>query len=58
MCCRSGVGTALLAAVRARAEAEGCGKVSLEVMNSNDGARRLYERCGFKFAMAFGELAL
>lgn len=42
-----GVGTALLAAADQRARERGCCKVTLEVITTNDGARRLYQRCGF-----------
>ena len=42
-----GVGSALLAALEARARADGCCKVTLEVLDDNHGARRLYERLGF-----------
>lgn len=42
-----GVGTALLAGVERRARADGCCKLTLEVLDDNDGARRLYENFGF-----------
>lgn len=42
-----GVGQALLGAVEARARALGCCKVTLEVLENNYSARRLYERAGF-----------
>jgi len=42
-----GVGSALLAAVEQRARADGCCKLTLEVLDDNLGARRLYERVGF-----------
>ena len=42
-----GVGGALLAALEARARADGCCKITLEVLDNNHGARRLYERLGF-----------
>ncbi len=42
-----GVGTALLAAVERKARADGCCKLTLEVLDDNEGARRLYERLGF-----------
>ncbi len=42
-----GVGTALLDAVIANARQDGAAAVSLEVVNTNANARRLYERIGF-----------
>jgi len=42
-----GVGHALLDAVEERARADGCCKVTLEVLDDNLGARRLYENVGF-----------
>ena len=42
-----GIGQALLAAVEERARELGCCKVTLEVRGDNEGARRLYSRCGF-----------
>lgn len=42
-----GVGGALLAAAEERARRDGCCKLTLEVRDDNQGARRLYERCGF-----------
>lgn len=42
-----GVGTALLAAVEAYAREHGFEAVVLEVVNTNPGARRLYERNGY-----------
>lgn len=42
-----GIGHALLAAVEERARAEGCCKITLEVLDDNYGARRLYESIGF-----------
>lgn len=42
-----GVGTALLAAVERKARADGCCKLTLEVLDDNVGARRLYESAGF-----------
>ncbi|GAA3544957.1 ribosomal protein S18-alanine N-acetyltransferase [Nocardioides daeguensis] len=44
---RTGVATALLAAVRAVAAAGGAGRVLLEVREDNTAARRFYERHGF-----------
>jgi ribosomal protein S18 acetylase RimI-like enzyme len=42
-----GVGRALLAEVETRARARGCCKVTLEVHDSNVGAKWLYRRFGF-----------
>ena len=42
-----GVGRALVEAAVERARALGARKVSLRVLDHNDTARRLYERCGF-----------
>ncbi|MDF1873859.1 GNAT family N-acetyltransferase [Vannielia sp.] len=42
-----GVGTALIDAVKAEAVARGCSEVRLDVVESNQRARALYERCGF-----------
>jgi ribosomal protein S18 acetylase RimI-like enzyme len=42
-----GVGRALLAAAEDKARADGCCKLTLEVLDDNVGARRLYERFGF-----------
>ncbi|MGI9342583.1 MAG: GNAT family N-acetyltransferase [Gammaproteobacteria bacterium] len=42
-----GVGRALLAAAEDKARADGCCKLTLEVLDDNVGARRLYERYGF-----------
>lgn len=44
---RRGIGTALVAALCAAAEAAGGEAVILEVALDNDGARLLYDRCGF-----------
>ena len=52
-----GVGRALLAGVEQRARARGCGKLTLEVQDDNEPARRLYERFGFR-DFAVGELAV
>ncbi|MFW2404684.1 MAG: GNAT family N-acetyltransferase [Gammaproteobacteria bacterium] len=41
-----GIGTALLAALEEKARAEGCCKLTLEVLDDNFGARRLYEAVG------------
>jgi ribosomal protein S18 acetylase RimI-like enzyme len=43
-----GIGTALLGTARARAEAEGCSRMTLHVAVDNPRARSLYERYGFK----------
>ncbi len=42
-----GIGGRLLAEVERRANARGCCKITLEVQDTNDGARRLYLRSGF-----------
>jgi len=42
-----GVGTRLLLEVERRAKARGCCKITLEVHDTNRGAKRLYERNGF-----------
>jgi GNAT superfamily N-acetyltransferase len=42
-----GIGHALLAAVEERARAENCCKLTLEVLDHNRGARRLYASVGF-----------
>jgi len=42
-----GVGRALLSAIDDAARARRCGKVTLEVREDNEVARRLYERTGF-----------
>jgi ribosomal protein S18 acetylase RimI-like enzyme len=42
-----GIGQALLTAAEADARAEGCCKLTLEVLEDNHPARRLYERFGF-----------
>ena len=42
-----GVGHALLAEVERRARERGCSKISLEVLDTNDGAKRLYAQTGF-----------
>lgn len=46
----TGVGTALLTAVIDAAEREGARAVVLEVVDTNERARRLYERLGFRHA--------
>lgn len=43
-----GIGRALLAAAEERAVARGCCKVTLEVLETNTGARRLYRESGFR----------
>lgn len=42
-----GIGHALLDAVEERARADGCCKITLEVLDDNLGARRLYENVGY-----------
>jgi len=42
-----GIGQALLEAVENRARSLGCCKLTLEVLEANEGARRLYDRFGF-----------
>jgi ribosomal protein S18 acetylase RimI-like enzyme len=42
-----GIGTALLAEVEHRAKERGCCKLTLEVHDTNEGAKRLYARRGF-----------
>jgi len=42
-----GVGSALISAVEDRARAQNCCKITLEVLDDNHGARRLYESVGF-----------
>jgi len=43
-----GVGTALMSELEGRARARGCCKITLEVNDSNDAAKRLYARVGFE----------
>ncbi len=43
-----GIGSALLAAVEGRARASGGRRLSLDVVDTNPHARRLYERLGFR----------
>lgn len=43
-----GIGRALLGAVEERACARGCCKLTLEVLETNHGARRLYHERGFR----------
>lgn len=43
-----GLGGALLSIAERIAEAEGCGRMSVIVAGDNAGARRLYERCGYR----------
>ena len=47
-CRRQGVGWRLLQEAIAECKAAGVRRIFLEVRESNDGARRLYERAGFK----------
>jgi ribosomal protein S18 acetylase RimI-like enzyme len=42
-----GIGGALLDEIESRARARGCCKITLEVHDSNLGAKRLYQRFGF-----------
>jgi ribosomal protein S18 acetylase RimI-like enzyme len=44
---RAGLGEALVATALERARARGCGRVELDVSESNGAARALYERMGF-----------
>ncbi|MEX2299988.1 MAG: GNAT family N-acetyltransferase [Bryobacterales bacterium] len=46
-CQGRGVGRSLIEAVEAKALSLGCGKLTLEVREDNDGAQRLYRRLGF-----------
>ena len=55
---RRGVGRALLQAVIAQAQHEGCGKVTLEMVGANAKARALYESLGFDLSQVFGEKRL
>lgn len=48
-----GVGSALIRQIQADAQSDGCG-VRLHVLQSNTGARRLYERLGFVAAGTAG----
>lgn len=43
-----GIGRALLLAAEERARVRGCAKLTLEVLETNHGARRLYESFGFR----------
>lgn len=45
---RRGIGRALLAAVERHARARGCCKLTLEVRQDNEAARRLYQAYGFR----------
>ena len=45
---RRGVGRALLAAVEAEARARGCCKITLEVLENNEGAVQAYLKAGFE----------
>jgi ribosomal protein S18 acetylase RimI-like enzyme len=45
---RCGVARALVGAVRDAAAMEGAGRLTLFVVDDNDGARRLYEQLGFR----------
>ena len=55
---RQGVGRALLQAVIAQAQHDGCGKVTLEMVAANVKARALYESLGFDISQLFGEKRL
>ncbi len=44
---RRGIGRALIAEVERRARERECCKITLEVLDSNTGAKRLYEAVGF-----------
>lgn len=50
---RSGVGSALLAAVVGRAREAGCSKLVLTASNDNLDAMRLYQRRGWRFARIY-----
>lgn len=45
---RSGLGTAVTAALAAEASSRGAGRIFLQVEERNGGARALYHRCGFR----------
>lgn len=49
----AGIGGALLDAVVEKARSLGCCRITLEVEDGNAGARRLYERKGFKMSQLF-----
>lgn len=44
---RKGLGSALIEETLRRARDAGCAKVTLEVLDENEGAKRLYRRMGF-----------
>ena len=48
----AGLGRAIVAAVLDLARAEGKRAVRLDILGGNEPARRLYTRCGFRFAAA------
>ncbi len=52
-CRGQGIGGVLLQAVDARATELGCCRVTLEVVEDNSGAKRLYERTGFRMVQEF-----
>ena len=52
-CRGQGIGGVLLQAVDARATELGCCRVTLEVVEDNPGAKRLYERTGFRMVQEF-----
>ena len=43
----AGIGASLLTIAQARARASGCDRLSVQVFAENEGARRLYQRCGY-----------
>ncbi len=45
-----GIGAALLAIAETRARDAGCGELSVQVFAENEGAYRLYRRCGYAVA--------
>lgn len=49
-----GIGTKLLRAIEAQAQSMGCKSIRLDVIDTNPGARRLYERFGFKAGKTTG----
>lgn len=52
-CRGQGIGGVLLKAVDDRARELGCCRVTLEVVDDNPGAKRLYERTGFRMVQEF-----
>jgi len=49
-----GIGTKLLQAIEAQARSRGCKSIRLDVIDTNPGARRLYERFGFEAGKTTG----